>query len=71
MAAILSVTQGAKARRDAKAQTAKKILGAEASAALRDRLIAGVGNLASADDAALWAHRCLGEKNKQPWLTLC
>ena len=58
------LTQGATARRDAKAQTATKILGAEASAALRDRLIAGVGNLASADDAALWAHRSLGEKNK-------
>ena len=58
------LTQGATARRDAKAQTAKQILGPEASAALRDRLIAGVGNLASADDAALWAHRSLGEKNK-------
>ena len=58
------LTQGATARRDAKAQTATKILGAEASAALRDRLIAGVGNLASADDAALWAYRFLGEKNK-------
>ena len=60
----LKLTQGATARRDAKAQTTKQILGAEASAALRDRLIAGVGNLASADDAALWAHRSLGEKNK-------
>ena len=58
------LTQGATVHRDAKAQTAKKILGAEASAALRDRLIAGVGNLASADDAALWANRSLGEKNK-------
>ena len=60
----LKFTQGATARRDAKAQTTKQILGAEASAALRERLIAGVGNLASADDAALWAHRSLGEKNK-------
>ncbi len=58
------LTQGATTHRDARAQTAKKILGAEASAALRDRLIAGVGNLTSADDAALWAHRSLGEKNQ-------
>ena len=40
------------------------MLGPEASAALRDRLIVDVGNLASADDAALWAHRSLPEKNK-------
>ena len=51
-------------RRDAKVQIPKEILGAEASAELRDRLIADVGNLASADDAALWAHRSLTEKNK-------
>ena len=51
-------------RREAKPQTPKEMLGPEASAALRDRLIVDVGNLASADDAALWAHRSLGEKNK-------
>jgi hypothetical protein len=39
-------------------------LGAEASAALRDRLIAELGELASGDDAAIWAHRSLVEKNK-------
>src|ERR1700689_5032020 len=39
-------------------------LGAEASAALRDRLIAELGELASGDDAAIWAHRSLAEKNK-------
>ena len=65
------LTQGATAHRDVKAQMAKQIVGAQASAALRDRLIAGVGNLASADDAALWAHRCLGEKNKLTLVTLC
>ena len=59
-----AVTQRATTRRDAKLQTPKEILGSEASAALRDRLIADVGNLASADDAALWAHRSLTEKNK-------
>ncbi len=42
----------------------KPILDPEASAALRDRLIAEVNELGSGDDAAMWAHRCLGEKNK-------
>ncbi len=51
-------------RREAKPRTPKEMLGPEASAALRDRLIVDVGNLASADDAALWAHRSLPEKNK-------
>ena len=59
-----SVNQRATSRRDAKPQTLKETLGTEASAALRDRLIADVGDLASADDAALWAHRSLAEKNK-------
>jgi hypothetical protein len=39
-------------------------LGAEASGALRDRLVAEIGVLASGDDAAIWAHRSLVEKNK-------
>jgi hypothetical protein len=42
----------------------EEILGTEASAASCDRLIADVGKLASADDAALWSHRCLAEKKK-------
>jgi hypothetical protein len=41
-----------------------KILAPDASAILRDRLIAELNNLGSADDAALWAHRSLREKNK-------
>jgi hypothetical protein len=36
----------------------------EASAALRDRLIAELSDLTSGDDAAIWAHRSLVEKNK-------
>ena len=40
------------------------ILGPEASAELRDRLVVELKDLGSADDAAMWAHRCLGEKNK-------
>jgi hypothetical protein len=40
------------------------ILGPEASAELRDRLIVELNDLGSGDDAAMWAHRRLGEKNK-------
>ena len=39
-------------------------LGAEASAQLRERLVAELKELASSDDAATWAHRRLAEKNK-------
>ena len=45
-----------------RAQT-KPILGAAASAQLRDRLIAEVRELGSSDDAATWAHKILAEKN--------
>jgi hypothetical protein len=31
---------------------------------LRDRLVAELGSISSSDDAALWAHRSLAEKNK-------
>ena len=40
------------------------ILGPEASAELRDRLVGEITCLTSSDDAALWAHRSLIEKNK-------
>jgi hypothetical protein len=39
-------------------------LDAEASAQLRDRLVGELNELGSGDDAATWAHRCLGEKNR-------
>ena len=39
------------------------ILGTEASAELRDRLVAELANVGSADDAAIWAHRNLRAKN--------
>jgi len=39
-------------------------LGPEASAELRDRLLGELNGLNSGDDAALWAHRHLPEKNK-------
>lgn len=41
-----------------------KTLGSDESAVLRDRLLAELKDLVSADDAALWAQRSLGEKNK-------
>ena len=57
-------TPRAASRRDAKVQASKEILGTEDSAGLRDRLVAELGDLISGDDAALWAHRSLVEKNK-------
>ena len=44
-------------------KTTKPILGPEASAALRDRLMAELKAIASSDDATTWAHRILGAKN--------
>jgi len=44
--------------------TGEAPLGPQASAELRDRLLGELNALASADDAALWAHRSLPEKNK-------
>jgi ERF superfamily len=53
-------------RRDAKNswQPAGTILAPEASAQVRHRLIAEIADLATGDDAALWAHRSLGEKSR-------
>jgi hypothetical protein len=45
-------------------RSVEPLLGAEASAQLRDRLLGELNNLASGDDAAIWAHRSLAEKNK-------
>jgi hypothetical protein len=42
---------------------ARPVLEAEASAQLRDRLIAAVSELGSSDDAATWANKILAEKN--------
>jgi hypothetical protein len=42
---------------------AKPILGAEASATLRDRLVEELKAISSPEDAAIWAHRILGAKN--------
>jgi hypothetical protein len=42
----------------------KPILGTEASAASRNQLVEELRAIASSDDAASWAHRILGVKNK-------
>jgi hypothetical protein len=42
----------------------KSILRPEASAESRDRLLAELNDLGSGDDAAIWAHRSLVEKNR-------
>ena len=58
--------QRAAVRRDSKTRTnsLRPMLGPEASAELRDRLLAEVNDLGSGDDAALWAQRCLPDKNR-------
>ncbi len=52
------------ARQRSKNNTADPKLQAAASAALCDRLLAELNDLTSGDDAAMWAHRRLTEKNK-------
>jgi hypothetical protein len=61
----LHAPQRAAARRDGKLQSnpTDRPLGPEALAALRDRLVGELNELADGDDAALWAHRSLAEKN--------
>jgi hypothetical protein len=53
-------------RRDGKldSRSARPMLEPEPSAELRDRFIAELNDLAGADEAALWAHRCLPQKNR-------
>jgi ERF superfamily len=55
---------GAPPRRNGKVHPPRQTLGTEASAELRDRLLQELNSLGSADDAALWAHRSLADKNK-------
>jgi hypothetical protein len=45
-------------------QPPNSVLAPEASEQIRNRLIAEIADLVTGDDAALWAHRSLGEKNK-------
>jgi hypothetical protein len=45
------------------AKLTRPVLGSEASVVLRDQLVAEVAAIASADDAAIWAHRRMSAKN--------
>lgn len=56
----------AASRRDhqVRSNSAAPTLGVEASAQLRDRLVAELNELGSSDDAATWAHRRLAEKSR-------
>jgi hypothetical protein len=58
--------QGSAARLDRRAQTTvvQPTLEPEASAALRGRLVDQLAELISSDDAALWAHHHMAEKNR-------
>ena len=47
-----------------RSNSTKPILGPEASAELRDRLLVELSALAGSDDVAIWAHRCLIDKNR-------
>ena len=51
-------------RRAGDPKPVKPVLAPEASAELTDRLLVELNNLRSADDAAMWAHRSLGDKNR-------
>ena len=48
----------------AHSRSAERMLEPEASAVLRDRLVTELEDLSTGDDAAVWAHRSLPEKNK-------
>ena len=58
--------QRATVRRNGKTRmnSVAPMLGSEASAELRDRLLGEVHDLGSGDEAALWAQRCLPDKNR-------
>jgi hypothetical protein len=53
-----------KPRRNVRVQPPMEVLGPEASAEWRGRLIAELDTLTSSDDAGLWAHHSLPQKNK-------
>jgi hypothetical protein len=47
-----------------RSRSAERVLEPEASAVRRDKLVAEINGLASADDGALWAQRSLPDKNR-------
>ena len=61
----LTNSQGPSVHNRARAASSPKkpILGPEASTVLREQLLAELKDIASAEDAAIWAHRILGAKN--------
>jgi len=62
--ARLNGGQSGQVQRARDAKSAKPVLGPEASAKLRDRLLAELNAIGSSDEMAIWAHRCLPEKNR-------
>jgi hypothetical protein len=58
-AAALAITP----RKGQETRTAKPALAADLSAALRLQLLAEINDLHSSDDAAIWAHRSMRQKN--------
>ena len=55
--------QSATERQVTGALNSKPMLDPEGSAALREQLLAEVQDIASAEDAAIWAQRIMGAKN--------
>ena len=60
---LLNAGHGIATRRAGAPKGAKPVLVHEAPAEVRDRLLAELNALACGEDAAIWAHRSLGEKN--------
>jgi hypothetical protein len=52
-----------KLRKGQETRSAKPALAADLSEALRQQLLAEIGDIGSSDDAALWAHRAMSRKN--------
>ena len=61
---LLNAGHGIATRQAGDPKAAKPVLVHEASAEVRDRLLAELNALACGEDAAIWAHRPLGEKNR-------
>ena len=55
--------RSALARREKVVPSARTVLGPDQSAALRERLLADIGQLQTADEAADWVHKNLAAKN--------
>ena len=58
------VVPAAKPKKRPEDHPANPVLGADQSAALGERLLAEIKDLGSGDDAAIWAYRSMGQKNR-------